>query len=342
MLRYLLASGLLCASALNYADDHPAGASGGAIRHAPISVMGDHAHATGEWMFSYRYMHMEMDGLLDGTQSVSAAEVTGTMMMPGNYMVAPVSMDMDMHMLGAMYAPSDEVTLMFMLPYLQKDMAHITRMGARFNTRTSGVGDAKASALVTVFKAAHSEQSIHLNLGVSLPSGSIDERDDTPAQSNAKLPYSMQLGSGTLDLMPGVTYQAYRGVHNWGAQLMATIRTESNDNDYRLGNEWQLSSWMAHSWSSALSTSMKLSYRTWDGLHGQRSDLNPAMVPTADPSAQGGERADLALGANYLFTSGALKNHRLSAEYALPVYLSLDGPQMETESVLTLGWQLAL
>lgn len=30
--------------------------------HAPIGVMGDHTHAAGEWMFSYRYMRMEMGG----------------------------------------------------------------------------------------------------------------------------------------------------------------------------------------------------------------------------------------------------------------------------------------
>ena len=28
--------------------------------HAPIGVMGEHTHKAGEWMFSYRYMHMSM------------------------------------------------------------------------------------------------------------------------------------------------------------------------------------------------------------------------------------------------------------------------------------------
>ena len=35
--------------------------------HAPISVMGDHMHEMGEWMVSYRYMSMEMEGLIDGS-----------------------------------------------------------------------------------------------------------------------------------------------------------------------------------------------------------------------------------------------------------------------------------
>ena len=32
--------------------------------HAPISVMGDHTHGEGEWMLSYRYMTMDMEGAI--------------------------------------------------------------------------------------------------------------------------------------------------------------------------------------------------------------------------------------------------------------------------------------
>ena len=41
--------------------------------HAPITVMADHMHAMGEWMLSYRFMTMDMEGLLDGSSSTSAA-----------------------------------------------------------------------------------------------------------------------------------------------------------------------------------------------------------------------------------------------------------------------------
>ncbi len=40
-------------------------------------------------------------------------------------------MDMEMHMLGVMYAPSDDVTLMAMVPFVRLDMDHRTRTGAR-------------------------------------------------------------------------------------------------------------------------------------------------------------------------------------------------------------------
>lgn len=48
--------------------------------------------------------------------------------------IVPTGMTMDMHMLGAMYAPSDRLTLMAMLPYIKKDMDHITFAGPEKTT----------------------------------------------------------------------------------------------------------------------------------------------------------------------------------------------------------------
>tara|TARA_Y100000588_G_scaffold324520_1_gene357731 strand:- start:689 stop:1729 length:1041 start_codon:yes stop_codon:yes gene_type:complete len=319
----------------------PAAASMGASSHAPIGVMGDHRHKVGEWMLSYRYMAMEMEGNLDGGDRVSAGQITGTMMAPGPYMVAPLSMDMEMHMFGAMYAPSDEVTVMLMLPYLRNEMTHVTRMGQRFTTRSEGVGDVKASALIKLYQSDDARHRLHANLGVSLPTGSIDERDDTPAQNKAKLPYRMQLGSGSVDLMPGVTYTGFGNTFSWGAQLMLTVPTDYNDNDYRMGNRGQLSGWLARSFTPAFSGSLRLIHSAWGNIDGARDDLNPMMVPTADPGAQGGERSELAVGVNYLFTKGRAKGHRLALEYSEPVYQHLGGPQMEQQSTFTAGWQYA-
>jgi len=66
--------------------------------HAPISVMGDHKHHKGEWMFSYRYMHMDMDGNMDGNNNLSAAEILDPNGL--NFLVTPLEMQMDMHMFG--------------------------------------------------------------------------------------------------------------------------------------------------------------------------------------------------------------------------------------------------
>ena len=103
---------------------------GRADSHAPISVMGDHTHGKGEWMLSYRYMGMGMSGAKSGSDSLSTdeafAEIPGMGMM--NMKALPYDMTMHMHMLGAMYAPTDNLTLMAMLPYSTNEMTTKTRM----------------------------------------------------------------------------------------------------------------------------------------------------------------------------------------------------------------------
>ncbi len=299
--------------------------------HAPIGVMGDHTHHKGEFMFSYRYMFMDMDGNRDGTDSLSDREVLE------DFMVTPVDMTMQMHMVGAMYAVSDDVTLMAMVPYVSKEMEHLTRMGTRFTTNSEGFGDIKTTALYTIFNK--DKQRVHLNLGVSFPTGSINEKDDTPAGENQILPYPMQIGSGTFDLLPGITYLSQSDKGSWGAQALTTLRLGKNDNGYRLGNQYQLSGWIARNWTDWLSTSLRLTGATWENIDGADDRLNPMMIPTADPDRRGGTQVNLGFGVNLYAPEGNLKGSRLAMEFELPIYRSLDGPQLETDWQLTLGLQ---
>ncbi len=327
---------------LSIADSAPGLLAGnGASAHAPIGVMGDHVHKAGEWMLSYRHMDMAMDGLLDGDDQVAASAVTGTMMAPGRYMVAPEKMHMHMQMLGLMYAPSDRVTLMAMLPHKDLSMDHVTRMGVRFTTKSSGWGDLKVGGLISLFQSEDHRHNLHLNAGVNLPTGSIDAKDDTPALADAKLPYGMQLGSGSYDLLPGVTYQAYLGAYNLGAQLTAVLPTGRNDNDYRLGNSAALSAWVTRHASEAFAYSLRVTAESQGKIDGRRSDLNPAMVTTADADNYGGDSVSLSWGINSYIPSGALQGHRLALEFTLPVYQQLNGIQLEREPCLSAGWQLA-
>jgi len=152
--------------------------------HSP-SKIGDHNHKQGEWMTSYRYSAMKMKGNRNGESKVSVSDVLA------DYMVAPTEMTMQMHMFGLMYGFSDKLTLMGMLPYKSVSMDHVTRMGMEFTTDSNGIGDVKLSGLYTLYND-DDDNKIILNAGISLPTGSIDERDNTPAGANQKLPYSMQ------------------------------------------------------------------------------------------------------------------------------------------------------
>lgn len=298
--------------------------------HAPIGVMADHLHKAGEWMTSYRYGRMAMEQNHVDTNNVSDASVLN------NFMVAPTDMDMQMHMFGVMYAPSNDITLMAMLPYIEKSMNHVTRMGGQFSTETDGIGDVKLGALIPVWNSDN--QHLHFNAGISLPTGSIDEKDQTP-MGYVRLPYAMQLGSGTLDLIPSLTYRYFEEDWSAGAQLHATAHMGRNDNDYRLGNEVGLSTWAAYRFNDVISTSIRLDGRQWGNIDGADSSLNVNMVPTARPDLRGGKRIDGIVGVN--LTLPELNHHRFAIEFGTPLYEKLDGPQLSTDWKLTAGWQKA-
>lgn len=300
--------------------------------HAPIGVMGDHTHSAGEWMLSYRAMRMSMNGNRTGSDRARLSDVHA------GFPVAPVDMDMEMHMAGLMWAPSDRLTLVAMVPYARIDMKHVTRMGRRFVTRADGLGDISVGALVPFLEREHS--SVHLNLGVSLPTGSISERDALPT-GPARLPYPMQLGSGTFDLRPGITASGGRGRLSYGAQFMATLRTGTSNKGYRLGNRGEASAWVAWEWVPAITTSLRVAYAEWGRIDGDDDALNKRAVPTADPALQGGRRIDALLGLNYVVRRGPLDGHRFALEVGRPLHQRLDGPRLETDWTATLGWQLA-
>ncbi len=299
--------------------------------HAPIGVMGDHLMREDQVMVSYRYMGMNMDGNRTGTDNVSVP-------LP-NYMVSPLNMQMDMNMLGLMYAPTDRLTLMVMIPYTSKSMENLRSMDSlHFTTESSGIGDVKLSAVYGL--ASSHGRDFLFNFAISAPTGSIDESDTIPTipPSDAHLPYPMQLGSGTWDLTPGLTYVAVNENWSWGAQGLYTMRTGTNDNGYTLGNKLDLTAWIARKLVQSTSVSFRLNALDWDNIDGADTKLLPMpTMPTKDPDLRGGTRVDALLGVN--FVPQALKSLRLAAEAGVPVYQKLDGPQLETDLVFTLGAQ---
>ena len=284
-------------------------------------------------MISYRFMRMEMDGNRDGTDRVSTADVLA------DFPVTPTEMTMDMHMVGLMYTLSERWTFMAMVPYLDISMDHVTRMGVEFTTRTSGLGDVQVSGLYELWERPG--KRLLFNAGLSVPTGSIDEEDETPASmgEDVQLPYPMQLGSGTWDLRPGLTFSSEHAQWSWGSQFRQTLRLGQNDEDYRLGNRSELNGWIARRLSASTSASLRLSAARWGDIHGNDNRLNPAMVPTADPDLRGGLRVDLSAGLSVSGRQGLLAGHRLGFEVGVPIYQDLDGPQLETDLLLTIGWQ---
>lgn len=321
--------------------------------HAPIGVMGDHRHKKGEWMVSYRYMDMEMEGNIQGDSSISPDEIVSNVVNPfsgpSKVRVVPTRMTSAMHMVSVMYAPADSITLMGMLRYIDRDMDHITYSGmmgtqrlGNFTTDSSGLGDTTVSAMIKLYDEEN--KKVHLNLGVSLPTGSIKEKDTvlTPSGMSMvlRMPYAMQLGSGTYDIEAGVTYSGKARSWSWGAQYIGTLRMGENDQHYTLGDIHKVSMWGGYEFIDWISTSARISYQYEQNIDGKDTFIT-APVTTANPDNYGGEIVNLSFGVNLIGQSGAIRGHRVAMEYQVPIYQDVNGVQMEMKSMLTVGYQYA-
>ena len=323
--------------------------------HAPNLVMGDHTHAKGEWMFSYRYMRMEMDGNRVNSRSINPEDIVttepnrffGLPGQPPTLRVVPTKMNMDMHMIGVMYAPSNRLTLMAMSSYQEKEMDHITFSGGlgttlrgTFKTQSNGIGDLKLSSLVRLYKDSSSR--VILGLGFNLPTGSTSERDTiltpTGATPTVRLPYGMQNGSGTIDFLPSLTYSSKSSNLGWGVQWNGTIRTQK-DNGWNLGDRHEISGWLSYRWLDHLSSSIRLKYQSSQKIKGRDENIT-LPVQTADPDNYGGDKVNILFGLNWIPTP-SYKGLRLSLEGGIPIHQRLNGPQMEEDFVISTGIQYA-
>lgn len=299
----------------------------------PQGVAGGMSPRKGAIMPSLQYMRMRMDGNRDGTDDVGTSEVLS------RFPVAPLDMDVDMLMGGVMYGVTDDISVMAMISYLWKSMDHVTRMGTEFNTGSEGFGDLRVIGGYDLYKSGG--HTINLSGGLSFPTGSINERDDTPAGDDQLLPYPMQNGSGTFDLLPGITYTGRTDNWSWGGQFAAIVRLGENDEDYRLGNVYGASVWGARRWLDWLSSSVRLIGEVVEDIDGADPRLNPRQVPTADPDLRDGRFLSVGLGLNFLVPSGPVAGVRLSVEGILPLVQDLDGPQLERDYAILVGLRKA-
>lgn len=321
--------------------------------HAPIGVMGDHVHGAGEFMLSYRYMPMAMTGLQDGTAELSDAESLavdnpffGRPGQPPKMRILPREMTMNMHMFGAMYGLTDRVTLMGMGMTMARDMTLETHnmpgnpIGT-FDTATSGFIDASLTALIGL---SDGPVRAHLLAGVGLPAGRQDLMDNALLPNGmtreVRLPYAMQLGSGTWDAQPGIVVQTRRGKTSIGGQFRARIRTGENAEGYRLGNNFLTTAWAMYQPIPAAALTARLQLDQLGGIEGQDSMI-VGPVPTADPANYGGSRLMGLVGLNLAGQGGAIREHRLAFELGIPLAQNLNGPQMPCTWHFMVGWQRA-
>ncbi|MBC7964032.1 MAG: nitrous oxide reductase accessory protein NosL [Steroidobacteraceae bacterium] len=299
-----------------------------------------HVHPAGMWMTSYKFMHQEMNGLQDGTKDVPAGLVSPQGSQPYGFMMTPTRMTMDMQMLMVMYGVTDDVTLMAMANYQSMTMEMLMNMGmgnvAVAPMRTSGFGDTELRGIYKI------NDYLVGSLGLSLPTGDTHQQIEMMNRS-FRAPYDMQLGSGTFDLKPALTYSALSedALWNWGGQAMYSYHPGNNDDGYSLGNNLKLTSWLQRAIGPA-STWLRLTFNDTGRIHGRDTEIakmldsvTGASTPDADPANYGGQRLDGLIGVSY-----AKGPFSFGAEGGIPLFQDVNGLQLANNWYLTSGFQV--
>jgi copper(I)-binding protein len=325
---------------------------------SPAGIMAPHMHEVGKWMLDYRYMGMNMYGLQNGKNSLneygtlyfkhndpsvqmpSGSLITGSPIgstFPAmnvnsyNYMSVPTDMVMEMNMASVMTNVSENWMVMFMVPVVKNKMTMLSSNLDKAPMSSSGVGDVSFSAAHRFFY--NENHTLYWGMGLSVPTGSIDERDWMPMMGRQKVPYNMQPGTGTFGLLPQFSYIGNFKRLSWGVLSQATLRVGKNDNHYRFGNRYDGSFWLSFLIFDEWSISFRAQKQRWLNISGSDTSLDPKMDPQNDPSRQGGIRSDAFIGLNFLVTRGALQGFRFGFEVGRPFQQNLNGPQLGTREI---------
>lgn len=293
------------------------------------------------WSFSYTYRKLRSRGYRSGTTDFTFDEVLfspGEVRTSLNYPVVPTIICQDVHAISAGYALSDKTSINVIVPYIRQATEHISSVPgfADFVLKSEGIGDIGVRA--SHRKRLSERSALTLTLGARLPIGSIDKTGDTPRNGTGtleRLPYTMQIGSGTLDFTGAANFSKRSEDFNFGINTNVTFRTGKNDNDYRLGNNYGAAAWTQYSKHHWFQPGVKLSVRAIEKINGADVSL---MVPGAfpfpagitNPENYGGTKANI---------SALLKvcpktdcSVSFTGEIAKPIYQHLNGIQPKSKS----------
>lgn len=299
-----------------------------------------------KWEFGYTYNKLDVGGYKTGTRNLTFDEV---LFSPGetrtnqNYPVVPTFICQEVHAFSASYKLKRNLSVNVVVPYIAQASDHISSVPGfpEFTLKSKGIGDVGISAALA--KPVDHSSSFHFQAGIRIPTGSIDKTGDTPRNGVGtleRLPYTMQIGSGTLDLNGAAAYTKRYDSFQLTAQAGTTIRTGKNDNDYRLGNNYSLSGTLQHKTNHWFQPGVNLNLRHIETIKGRDESL---LVPVAfpfpasitDPDNYGGTKAHIAAVVDMCPNPDC--SIKISGEYAEPIHQDLNGVQPKDDYYFSLS-----
>lgn len=303
----------------------------------------------GRFRFGYQYIQADFQDYQDGTKSLSIADI-----MAAGFPVVPAEITQEAHLFKIGYELNDRTVLNFQIPMIRQSTFHFGNPAVlapqfeEFTIKTQGLGDIGLSASYIAW--TKNQHAVAIDAGFSFPTGSIDEFGRTPRDPAADtlVPYTMQLGSGTVDFKPALTYVGSSDWLEWGTRAQGNIRLGRNSRDYSLSHRFALRNWVTLTSFKTFHPSLRVTTELWDRIHGADQDLfiirpdgsrfTPA--PVTDPELFGGEKVSVGLGVKVPFRKGFMRGQSVELEGSIPVYQNLNGPQPGEAWRFSIAWNL--
>ena len=284
------------------------------------------------WKTVYQFKSAKFEGYLDGSKSLSFDEVLWNgdpeKRTAKNFPILPTVISQQAHIFALGYQFNSNWNGHISLPYIKQKTDHISVISNYdfFIIESEGIGDTTISTSYNWLSS--NNNNWRLTFGVSLPTGSIDEKGDTPrAPGDQQLPYTMQLGSGTFDFPVEFSFQN-QSFSQFNFSLTANIRTGKNNRNYRLGNNYGLKGRYKIELLPSVEAFVGLAYLYSAKISGSDDVLMinkkfPYPASITNPNLYGGKKLNLRVGLNMQMPY----DFRLNVEFGKPIYQSLNGPQ---------------
>ena len=318
----------------------------------PAGIMFGHMlNKPGDFMVGYRFMLGRSAGsMMHSDYKVSDQAVVDQGCDATLCRFTPDYMNMRMHMLDIMYAPTKWLNVMLMPTFMDMDM-NLRELAGRppavpgvhehrgiAGHETGAVSDTYISSLIKLVDIPG--HRIHMNFGLSAPTGKVDIELRRMGQIEGGLiHFGMQLGSGTWDLIPSLTYLGEKNRWSWGTQMSGVKRMEDkNKSGYRLGDIFSATAWGGFDLTRWLTASIRGAYTLQGAVHRDFDVFSARIGPMDFPNNYGGQFWDIGLGLNIIIPNGKFAGNRFGFEWIQPIRSDFNGYQLDRKSTLSATW----
>lgn len=194
------------------------------------------------------------------------------------------------------------------------------------STHSDGIGDTFVTGLYHLY--GDRINKINIFFGMSVPTGSTTVTstafNNSGVYSIKRAVYTLQLGTGTFDAMPGITYVGVIGRWTWGLSYRSRLPMDTNNQGYRWGNYNEFDGWTGYRLLPGLGTSLRIV----GTLQGNIDGYDPQILgygPCSNPLWFGGDFVDLLPGVSISGRYIGVPRLSMSTAVDLPLYQNLNG-----------------